>query len=115
MFDSTNFSYQIKELRKEKNMSQEELGKRVGKSKVAICNYENGINFPSLDTLIALAKALDCSVDYLLGVEYDELEQLRRDEYILKSIKRNNTVYEYLLQDTRNNVKKIEEIIKNQK
>ena len=48
------FSHQLIELRKERNLTQEELGKLIGVSKVSICHYENGIQFPTLDKLLLL-------------------------------------------------------------
>ena len=50
-----------------KNLSQAELARRVGVGRDSYNKYERaGVN-PSNDTLVLLAKELDCSVDYLLG------------------------------------------------
>ncbi|MBQ9730526.1 MAG: helix-turn-helix transcriptional regulator [Bacilli bacterium] len=106
------FSHQLKEIRKDRNMSQKQLGDLIGVSKVSISNYENGMQYPTLEKLILLAKVLDCSLDYLLGIDYDNLTDLKRDERIFKSIKRNETIYKYLLEDSRNRIKEIEEHIK---
>ena len=108
------FSHQLVELRKEHNLTQEELGKLIGVSKVSICHYENGIQFPTLDKLLLLAEVLNCSCDYLLGTDYDSLNELKKDERIFKSIKRSETIYSYLLEDPRNRIKEIEEHIKKQ-
>lgn len=108
------FSHQLVELRKEHNLTQEELGKLIGVSKVSICHYENGIQFPTLDKLLLLSEVLNCSCDYLLGTDYDSLSELKKDERIFKSIKRSETIYTYLLEDPRNRIKAIEEHIKKQ-
>lgn len=54
------------------NITRSELGEKVGFEGVQgnknIHKYENGISLPSYDVLVKLAKALDCSTDYLLGV-----------------------------------------------
>ena len=107
------FSYQLKELRKERNLTQEELGELIGISKVSISNYENGLQKPTVETLVLLAKALDCSINHLLGLDYINLQELKKDERIFKSIKRNEVIYKYLLEDSRNRIKEIEEYIKN--
>lgn len=58
----------IKKLRDQMKLRQAELGEMVGVNAPAICKYESGDVDPSLDKLIALAKALNTSTDYLLGL-----------------------------------------------
>ena len=70
MSENTNllFRKRLKELRKKKRMSQEELALKSGlKGRSSIANYENDNNLPSIDTLDKLANTLNCSTDYLLG------------------------------------------------
>ena len=66
MFD---FGLRIRQLRESRNMSQEELGRRVGRSKPVISNYENNIKFPPLEVLISIANVFNVSLDYLVGIE----------------------------------------------
>ena len=108
------FARRIKELRAEKGFSQQQLGDLVGVSKVSIFNYENGLQQPSLEILVNLAKSLNCSVDFLLGISVNS-EDEDKHIFIIKSIKRNETVYNYLLKDTRKSIKNIEKMIKENK
>ena len=66
MFD---FGLRIRELRESKNMSQETLGKRIGRSKPVISSYENNIKTPPLDVLIGMARVFNVSLDYLVGMK----------------------------------------------
>ena len=59
----------IKQLRNKNGLTQSSLGAIVNVTKVSICCYENGTRFPSLETLIDLAKVFNVSVDYLLGLD----------------------------------------------
>lgn len=59
----------LKELRMERNMSQQELGNLLGITKVSVCGYENGTRSPSIDTLCEIARVFGVSTDYLLGME----------------------------------------------
>ena len=61
------FKDKLKERRKELGMSQTELAGRVYLSQQLIAAYELGVRTPGTETLSALADALDCSTDYLLG------------------------------------------------
>ncbi len=56
----------IKELRKEKNLSQKELAKNLGVSQKAIDFWERGINEPKASYIIKLADFFDVSADFLL-------------------------------------------------
>ena len=57
----------IKELRKDNNLTQQELGKLLNVTKVSVCCYENGTRTPSLDTLIDLSNIFHSSLDYFVG------------------------------------------------
>ncbi len=63
------FGSRIKQLRKQKELTQEQLAKRLWVSKSIISSYESGNKFPSLDILIKLAYTFNVSTDYLLGVD----------------------------------------------
>ena len=49
---------QVKTLRKQSNLTQAELGEKIGRTAEAISNVETGKSLPSLDTLIAISETL---------------------------------------------------------
>ena len=59
----------IKELRKSKNMTLEDLSKKSGLAMASLTHYETGKNVPSLLSIKKLSEALDC--------DYDTLYELR--------------------------------------
>ena len=61
--------YRLRELRKENRMSQEDLGKLLGVTKVSVSGYENGTRVPSLDILQGILDVFGVSADFLLGRE----------------------------------------------
>jgi len=61
--------YRLKELRKNNNMSQEQLGKLIGVTKVSVSGYENGTRIPSMEILIMILNVFNISADYILGRE----------------------------------------------
>lgn len=63
------FATNLKALRKQRNLTMAELGKRLGVSHVAISNIESGKSRPSLDMIAALAAALHVQPDSLLRPE----------------------------------------------
>ena len=61
------FSERLKELRIEQKVSQQELGKIVNSSKMAISHWESGHSEPSIAQLIILSDFFGVTVDYLIG------------------------------------------------
>lgn len=61
-----DFGTVLKQLRKSHNLTQEELGLRVGLSKAVISKYENGMGYPTFDMLIQIADYFGVTTDYLL-------------------------------------------------
>lgn len=61
------FSERLRMLRKQRGVTQAELGKILQYGCTAITNYESGRNQPSLQDVIKLADFFDVSTDFLLG------------------------------------------------
>lgn len=57
----------IKECRKKRGVSQEELAKQIGVKRAVISKYETGKISPRLDMVQKIARALGVSIDELLG------------------------------------------------
>ena len=75
MFD---FGSHLRMLRERYGISQEELGRRVGRAGSVISNYENNIKVPTLDVLTTMARIYDVSLDYLVG--FDKKDQVVLDD-----------------------------------
>ena len=56
----------LRKLRKERNMSQEEVALFAGVGKSQISKYERGENSPTLDIAVLIAKCLGVSVDEMV-------------------------------------------------
>lgn len=65
----------IKEHRKNKKLTQEELGKMVFVSKQAVSKWETGRNMPDIDTLRKLSEILDINHDEILGGTVAEVKR----------------------------------------
>ena len=61
---------QIKLRRKELGMTQKDLAKKIGRHFSIINKIETGETSVTLEYAVTFAKALDCSLDYLVGGEY---------------------------------------------
>lgn len=61
------FGTRLKELRKENNLTQTELGKKINVSASTIGMYERENRKPTPETLNQIADYFEVTVDYLLG------------------------------------------------
>ena len=59
----------IRELRKSRELTIENLAQLVGVSRATINNYERGVHEPNIETLIRFADYFNVTVDYLIGRE----------------------------------------------
>ena len=62
-----SFGKRLTEVRKNKNLSQEDLAKHLGTKSPVIGRYERDEMKPSIDTANKLAEYLEVSLDYLTG------------------------------------------------
>lgn len=58
----------LKELRKKKKLTQQDMADLIGVSLVQYFKYEKGVTDITTSTLVKLAQILDCSVDDILGL-----------------------------------------------
>lgn len=63
------FGDKLRILRKNRNLSQKDLGKQLGMAFSTISGYEMGTRMPDLDKLKKIADFFEVSVDYLLDRE----------------------------------------------
>ena len=89
----------IAELRKEKNMTQEQLAEKMGVTDKSISRWENGKTMPDISMLSILANELNCTIQELLNgrkmtkeelidlretinnlVEYESNQQIKKDK-----------------------------------
>ena len=57
----------LAELRQDHKMTQKELAEEMFVTVGTISNYENGVHYPDIEKLIALADFFNVTTDYLLG------------------------------------------------
>lgn len=79
-------SYRIKEIRKEKNITIQELANRAGVSKGLISQIENNRTIPSLPVLMNIVHSLDLDInaffkDISLGNRPEKVFVIRSSEY----------------------------------
>ena len=66
-----SFSENLKQIRKEHHLSQEELAELLGVSRQAVSKWEQGQGYPEVETLLLLSGKLNLSLDALMSTGMD--------------------------------------------
>lgn len=82
---STKFSSQLQKLRKQKQITQEQLAVQLGVSSQAVSKWENG-SYPDGDLLPKLADYFEVSIDELYGRSNGEVSLEQQIMHALKSV-----------------------------
>lgn len=64
-----SFAENLKQLRSEKQLSQEELAEMLDVSRQAVSKWEQGIGYPEVEKLLLLSSKLNISLDSLMSTE----------------------------------------------
>ncbi len=71
----------IRELRRERNITQEKLAELLGVSFQSVSRWESGVCYPDMELLPVMGSIFDVTVDYLLGVD-QYWEQKKVEDYL---------------------------------
>lgn len=108
----------LRELRKQKGLSQIELADIVGVSKSSISGYEKETRSPKDETIMDFIELFNVTSDYLLGCEkkikiHDKQDTIvtlsEEDILFLEELKKNKTISNLIIE----NPKRTAELIKN--
>jgi transcriptional regulator with XRE-family HTH domain len=72
MVDYKDFGQRVRTMRRNNNLTQEELAEKAGISTSFLGHIERGSRIASLETLVALCNILKTTPQYLLGASLDD-------------------------------------------
>lgn len=111
------FHERLKRLRKERNLTQQDMADFLGITRQGYAKYENGHAETDLETLKKLANFFNVTTDYLIGnvdnePDIDSLTDEEIDEEIKEIMKDLNVWYKDEPKDKREKLKMLRKIIK---
>lgn len=99
----------LRKLRKDKGLTQGDLGDMIGVKKSTICSYEKETRTPTIENIIDLMQIFNVTADYLIGADHliktvsnnEEITiALSNEEVIfLEELKKNKLVYDIIIAD----------------
>lgn len=72
---NSNFANNLKKLRKDNNLSQEELALELGVSRQSVSKWESGQTYPEMDKVLQLCKMFNVNIDELLSQNIKEVKE----------------------------------------
>ncbi len=69
-----SFADNLQSIRKERQLSQEDLAEKIGVSRQAVSKWEQGSGYPETEKLLVLSQELNVSLDYLMLGEAGNME-----------------------------------------
>ena len=88
---NNNLADNLKRIRKEHNMSQEELAESLGVSRQAISKWESKAAYPEMDKILALCDKFNLNIDDLL---HKDIKEVKSEEDAKRNI--NNYIDDFL-------------------
>ena len=79
------FAENLKMLRKQVGMSQEQLAEKIGVSRQAVTKWETGAGIPDIENIMAISTLFDISIDDLLSNKSGS-KKLPETEYLYESV-----------------------------
>ena len=70
-----NIGQQIAKYRKEKRLTQEQLGEAVGVTSRTVSKWETGLSLPDVDLIPSIASALGITLDELFDIKPKEKQK----------------------------------------
>lgn len=117
----------ISDLRRKKNLTQEELAKKVEISRAALSHYEKDRRDPDYDTLDKIADVFEVSADYLIGrtnkkelynkvtVAGQEIKLATDELKLFEELRKHPVMFHDLASDPENKVKELIKLYKMKK
>lgn len=81
-----SFHKNLEYLRKEKNISQEDLAFKLGVSRQAVSKWESGAAYPETAKMVAMCKIFDCTLDELINEDIAELKKNAKRSYTFNDL-----------------------------
>lgn len=70
----------ITEIRKQNNMTQEELAEKFHVTRQTISNWENGKSYPDVETIVCISNEFNVSLDILMKGDKDMVTKITREQ-----------------------------------
>ncbi|MGN1371590.1 MAG: helix-turn-helix domain-containing protein [Candidatus Coprovivens sp.] len=72
-----NLADNLKKIRKDNNLSQEQLAERLGVSRQSVSKWESGLSYPEMDKVLQICKLFNLNINELINEDIKEVNELK--------------------------------------
>ena len=73
-----NLSDNLKKIRKENNLTQEDLAEKLGVSRQSVSKWESNQAYPEMDKVVQICKMFNLNMDDLLNQDIKEVNNIKQ-------------------------------------
>ena len=70
----------LKRIRKDNNLSQEQLAEKLGVSRQAVSKWESGQSYPEMDKVLLICKIFNYNLDELMNENIKEVDETKQSK-----------------------------------
>ena len=89
-----NLSDNLKKIRKENNLSQEQLAEKLGVSRQAVSKWESGISYPEMDKVMQICQLFNININELIHENISEVTENKKEKENLSKL--SNGFFNYI-------------------
>ena len=82
-FMNSNFAENLRRIRKENNLSQEQLADKLGVSRQSVSKWESQQAYPEMDKVIQMCNMFNLNIDELLNKDIKEVKEEKESKNII--------------------------------
>lgn len=75
-----NLKDNLKRIRKDNNLSQEQLAEKLGVSRQSVSKWENGEAYPEMDKVLQICKMFNLNIDELLNQDIKDVNEVKQSK-----------------------------------
>ena len=90
-----NLSDNLKRIRKENNLSQEQLADKLGVSRQAVSKWESNQAYPEMDKVLQICKMFNLNIDELLNQNLKEVNETKQSKNNVNKFIDENCIWEW--------------------
>lgn len=75
-----NFANNIKMIRKENDLSQEQFAEKLGVSRQSVSKWESKQSYPEMDKILLICKLFDCDISELMNDNIQEIKETKQEK-----------------------------------
>ena len=89
-----NLADNLKRIRKDNNLSQEQLAEKLGVSRQAVSKWESGVSYPEMDKVIQICNLFDLNINELINENIKDIKEMKEAQ--MRSNKFVDSFFEYI-------------------